>query len=380
MDLNRNYSFKFALDEEGSVSDPCDEIYRGESPFSEPETKAVRTMIKQSGKIDAAMNFHAYGNLWITPYCYYKGNDNFSLMKPNIAEFYKTFEDTIRGMGFKHVGDAQETIEYTANGEASDWMLATHDIISFSPELGIDQDYANHFYPDKDKIASIVNEDYKVVELFLKGSIPSIQEHKSGFLQPSPNIKDERDLKARNAIKAKHLLRVGVSNSSIVALRRLRPSIVFYEEDLPASLIGIAFYAGEDIQILNFKVNKANKTIKVKESISLTKLSEASFYLYFSQEKHFDLSFFLKKDGIQLYKYFNYNDNAFFDFFDGLKKNDYSGILTFFWFVCAFALFFFLVGYYFKIRRSGSEANVIEIVSQINIEREKNKESQMEDH
>lgn len=27
VDLNRNYDFKFACDEEGSVADPCDEIY-----------------------------------------------------------------------------------------------------------------------------------------------------------------------------------------------------------------------------------------------------------------------------------------------------------------------------------------------------------------
>ena len=49
VDLNRNYSFKFAYDEEGSVSDPCDEIYRGESAFSEPETR-----------------FCNYGEQWLT--------------------------------------------------------------------------------------------------------------------------------------------------------------------------------------------------------------------------------------------------------------------------------------------------------------------------
>ena len=34
VDLNRNYALKFGLDEEGSVADPCDEIYRGSAPFS----------------------------------------------------------------------------------------------------------------------------------------------------------------------------------------------------------------------------------------------------------------------------------------------------------------------------------------------------------
>lgn len=29
-----------------------------------------------------------------------------------------------------------KTIKYEANGEASDWMLAEHNILAFSPELG----------------------------------------------------------------------------------------------------------------------------------------------------------------------------------------------------------------------------------------------------
>ena len=379
VDLNRNYSFKFAYDEEGSVSDPCDEIYRGESAFSEPETRAVRSMVKKSGKIDAAMNFHAYGNLWITPFCYYKGEDNFSLMKPNIAEFYKDFENTIKEMGFTHVGDAQETIEYTANGEASDWMLASHDIISLSPELGVDKEFSNHFYPDRTKISSIVNEDYRVVDLFLKSCFPSVKDHKCGFLKPNPDEKDKGDSTARTAFKAKHLLRIGVSNKSIAALKGIKPSVTFYEDDFPSNLKRIAFYDGKDITKLSYKIDDINKTIKIKEAINLPKLSEASFYFYFSQEKHFDLTFFLKKDGILIYKYFNYNDNAFFDFFDGLKKQDYTGILTVLWFIAAFALFSFLISYYFRLRRNGSEANVIEIVSQINIERERNKESYIDD-
>lgn len=37
VDLNRNYAYQWGIDENGSSSDPCDECYRGEKPFSEPE-------------------------------------------------------------------------------------------------------------------------------------------------------------------------------------------------------------------------------------------------------------------------------------------------------------------------------------------------------
>ena len=42
VDLNRNYGYKWGLDNEGSSDDPCDEGYRGKAPFSEPETQAIR--------------------------------------------------------------------------------------------------------------------------------------------------------------------------------------------------------------------------------------------------------------------------------------------------------------------------------------------------
>lgn len=45
VDLNRNYSFKFAMDDEGSSPDPCQEDYRGEFPFSEPEIASLKNYI-----------------------------------------------------------------------------------------------------------------------------------------------------------------------------------------------------------------------------------------------------------------------------------------------------------------------------------------------
>ena len=38
VDLNRNYGFEFAHDDEGSKTDPCHQNYRGPRAFSEPET------------------------------------------------------------------------------------------------------------------------------------------------------------------------------------------------------------------------------------------------------------------------------------------------------------------------------------------------------
>jgi hypothetical protein len=38
------------------------------------------------------------------------------------------------------------TVNYQASGEASDWMLVEHDILSASPELGTDDFESYDFY------------------------------------------------------------------------------------------------------------------------------------------------------------------------------------------------------------------------------------------
>lgn len=55
------------------------------------------------------------------------------------------------------LGNAAKVIGYTANGEASDWMLAEKGIISLSPELGNDNKISSEkFYPEKNEIFPIL--------------------------------------------------------------------------------------------------------------------------------------------------------------------------------------------------------------------------------
>ena len=64
VDLNRNYSYMWGYDNEGSSNDGCDETYRGTAPFSEPETQAVRDFV-ESHDFPIAFNYHSYSNLLI---------------------------------------------------------------------------------------------------------------------------------------------------------------------------------------------------------------------------------------------------------------------------------------------------------------------------
>ncbi|MEU0716229.1 M14 family zinc carboxypeptidase [Streptomyces lavendulocolor] len=62
VDLNRNFSYKWGYDDEGSSPDPADETYRGTGPMSEPETRAVDAFQKRIG-FQYGINYHSAAQL-----------------------------------------------------------------------------------------------------------------------------------------------------------------------------------------------------------------------------------------------------------------------------------------------------------------------------
>ena len=83
-----------------------------------------------------AFNFHAYGPLFITPYNWDNSARNEDL--PQAAkDFYdEVFLNSEMPIGYIE-GNGSTTIGYTANGEASDWMLHEMGVFAMSPELGL---------------------------------------------------------------------------------------------------------------------------------------------------------------------------------------------------------------------------------------------------
>ncbi|XP_052060732.1 carboxypeptidase B-like [Mytilus californianus] len=69
VDLNRNFDYKWG--EGTSTEDPCTETYSGPSPFSEPETLAVRKLL-MNRNIDFLLyiSLHSYGQYWVYPWGY----------------------------------------------------------------------------------------------------------------------------------------------------------------------------------------------------------------------------------------------------------------------------------------------------------------------
>jgi hypothetical protein len=159
VDLNRNYGYMFNYDDVGSSSKACQDDYRGPHAFSEPETSAIKNFIENHPEIKIAFNYHSWGNLLIRPFNYATSVDSEMKLFTNYTIYKQLYDEFVEEGNFPHnflSGNGMKTINYPANGEASDWMLGEKRILAFSPELGIDDRNSEKFYVDKSTLFEII--------------------------------------------------------------------------------------------------------------------------------------------------------------------------------------------------------------------------------
>ncbi len=150
VDLNRNYSYMWGYDNEGSSSDGCSETYRGDSPFSEPETQAVRDFVNANNfKIN--FNYHSYSNLLIYPFGYEYDNQ---APQEDIDIFIEYGQDMVQYNNYA-LGTGPDLL-YPVNGEACDWMYGEKNIFSYTPEIGSQND---GFWPATNRIVPLAEEN-----------------------------------------------------------------------------------------------------------------------------------------------------------------------------------------------------------------------------
>jgi hypothetical protein len=188
VDLNRNYDYFFAKDNEGSSGNPCQEDYRGEHPFSEPETRNIKNFVDSHPDIKIVYNYHSWGNLIITPFNYIKNEESRKKIKEEFPIHYKMYEDFKEEGKFPVnflFGNADNTIKYLTNGDATDWFLGKKKILSFSPELGNGKRNSDVFYPDKQITFDVLEKNlysglYAIQKsmYFLKGELISANYNK----------------------------------------------------------------------------------------------------------------------------------------------------------------------------------------------------------
>jgi hypothetical protein len=136
VDLNRNFGLAWGYDDKGSSPFASSLNYRGSTPFSEPETRAIQRLCIEKD-FAVALNYHTYGNLLIYPWGYLDADSEDSLRYRALAQ-HLTRENRYA------YGTGGQTVGYITNGDAVDWMygdsLAKPSVLAFTPEVGSDDD------------------------------------------------------------------------------------------------------------------------------------------------------------------------------------------------------------------------------------------------
>lgn len=140
VDLNRNYDFNWnACD--GSSGYCSDETYRGVSPESEPETKAMDKIMAENPAI-YALTYHSYGEYILYPLGCYDPSDNQAFWE--FASGLNSILENDNGYtGMYATGAGWSTI-YTTDGSSDDNHYGKYGTFSFCIEVnstGFQPDY-----------------------------------------------------------------------------------------------------------------------------------------------------------------------------------------------------------------------------------------------
>ncbi len=155
VDLNRNYSFYWGYDNQGSSPTPSSSTYRGPAPFSEPETSAIRNF-HQGPTITTAFHYHTYGNYEIHPF----GIAPTAFPPEPDYSLYLFYGSEISAMNGYLVGNSWGTVHYAVNGDAVDWSYGEqtekNKVFAFIPEVGSQSD---GFWPPSSRIVPLAEEN-----------------------------------------------------------------------------------------------------------------------------------------------------------------------------------------------------------------------------
>jgi len=168
VDINRNYSYRWGYDDEGSSPEPASAVYRGPAAFSEPETRAVRDLFLQKN-FRAMITYHSYSQVILYPWGYTTVPPDKDALLRQIASQMSALMEPVNGR-FYEFGQAGAEL-YLTNGTTDDWTFGTAGIPSYTIELPpIDQLQGGFFNPEED-IQTIFRENLPAALYLIDWSI-----------------------------------------------------------------------------------------------------------------------------------------------------------------------------------------------------------------
>ncbi len=132
VDPNRNYSYMWGFDDEGSSPNGWSEVYRGKSPLSEPENDALSMLFIQR-EFQAAISYHTYSEIIYYPWDYTSEPTPDQELLHYLAS---TMSDLMRGVNNRYYQPMQaSTGSYHTNGNFTDFAYGWYNIPAFDIEM-----------------------------------------------------------------------------------------------------------------------------------------------------------------------------------------------------------------------------------------------------
>jgi hypothetical protein len=142
VDLNRNYDFQWRIrgdnscsdycssnkdclkDDIGASDDPANEVYRGPEAGSEPEVKAIKSLINDPNRhFRAQLDYHNYNQLILYPWSYqpFAAPD-----APTLSALAERMSEEIRAVGGKIYQPEQAIDLYATTGSSTDYAYGVN--------------------------------------------------------------------------------------------------------------------------------------------------------------------------------------------------------------------------------------------------------------
>ena len=123
VDINRNFPWEFGG--LGSSADPNNEEFKGPSPLSEPESRAISSIFNSSSPPAAYASLHSGSQVIYTPYSDSVSKRMHRLPSGSASAVNLAVEMAAQsGMFYTETGVVYEKNDYTADGTVSDWASA----------------------------------------------------------------------------------------------------------------------------------------------------------------------------------------------------------------------------------------------------------------
>jgi murein tripeptide amidase MpaA len=162
-DPNRNWDFHWG--EAGTSTDPCSDAYQGANAADQPEVAAVQDFIREKDTFLGYINFHAYSQLWMSPWGWTSDKaKDFDVQNEAAGQAVAALE-AVHGTKFDY-GPISTTI-YPASGSSADYTYGKCNVLfSYGVEL---RDTGNYgFTLPADQIVPSGEETFESIKALAK--------------------------------------------------------------------------------------------------------------------------------------------------------------------------------------------------------------------